>query len=153
LSKVKKDLLNFFKRLSYRLNGQRKNWIKYVAVPEKQERGAWHFHIVTFNLDYIDSKLLAEIWGHGFIKINAVDDVKDLGCYVSKYLTKQVVMFFQGKRYLCSKGLLRPKVYLEDKKKKALIRESIGVKEVFSVDFEIDIREYFKEKVKYSLCY
>lgn len=97
----------FIKRLKYKFKD-----IKYVAVIEfqdKNKRGAVHYHMIA-NLPYIKAKELQEIWSYGYIKINAIDKVDNIGAYVIKYMTKdQADERLQGlKAYNCSKGLERP---------------------------------------------
>lgn len=57
------------------------------------------------NLPYIAAKELENIWSNGFIKINAIDKVDNLGAYVIKYMTKDHAdERLQGlKAYNCSK--------------------------------------------------
>lgn len=54
-----------------------------------------------------------EIWGHGFVKINAIDKVDNLGAYITKYMTKDKAddRLKTEKGYLCSRNLQRPKIY------------------------------------------
>lgn len=82
----------FIKRLNFSLYGTKKQQLRYLAVWEKQKRGAIHYHIIFFDLPFIKNKDLQEIWGHGFIKINKIDvDSKDnRGRYVSKYFSKDI---------------------------------------------------------------
>jgi hypothetical protein len=86
--------------------------IKYIAVIEfqdKNERGAVHYHMIC-DLPYIKKSVLQELWQVGFIKINAIDKVDNIGAYVIKYATKDNGDDrLQGiKAYNCSKGLKRP---------------------------------------------
>ena len=86
--------------------------IKYVAVIEFQDkngRGAVHYHMIC-NLPFIKNAELTAIWGNGFIKINAITKVDNIGAYVIKYMTKENAdERLQGlKAYNCSKGLERP---------------------------------------------
>jgi hypothetical protein len=63
---------------------------KHVAVIEfqdKNDRGAVHYHCFM-DLPYLAAKELEQIWGYGFIKINAITHVDNLGAYVIKYMTK-----------------------------------------------------------------
>lgn len=66
--------------------------IDYMTVVEPQERGAWHHHLlVRFNDRkgeklFIPSNEVAEIWGHGFIRINSLNEVDNIGAYLSAYL-------------------------------------------------------------------
>ena len=87
--------------------------LKYVAVVEFQDKtrgGVIHYHAVFFNLPYILNDKIAEIWSHGFIKINNVRKIHSIGAYVSKYLQKGVVdaRLFNEKCYFTSRGLIKP---------------------------------------------
>lgn len=97
----------FCKRLKYRYPD-----LKYVTVVEfqdKNDRGAVHYHMIC-NLPYIKKKELSDIWGNGFVKINVIDKVDNVGAYVVKYMNKDIDdTRLQGlKAYNCSKGLKRP---------------------------------------------
>jgi hypothetical protein len=62
---------------------------KYIAVIEfqdKNKRGAVHYHMIC-NSPYLPAAELERIWGNGFVKINAIDKVDNLGAYVIKYMT------------------------------------------------------------------
>lgn len=100
-----------FHRFIMRLRKRHQD-LKYVAVIEfqdKNDRGAVHYHMIC-NLPYIKKSELAEIWGNGFVKINAIDKVDNVGAYVIKYMTTDMDdKRLQGlKAYNCSKGLERP---------------------------------------------
>lgn len=82
------DYDKFIKRLRYKY--KKKTSIDYLAVVEPQGRGAWHMHVLMrFNdLDtiYIKNSDLREIWGHGFVTIKRLDQVDNIGAYLSAYL-------------------------------------------------------------------
>lgn len=82
----------FIKRLNYHLYKTKKQQLKYLAVWEKQKRGAIHYHIIFFALPFIKAKTLQEIWGYGFVKLNKidVDSQENRGRYVSKYFSKDL---------------------------------------------------------------
>ncbi|SCY42841.1 rolling circle replication-associated protein [Lysinibacillus fusiformis] len=82
----------FIKRLNYDLYKQKKQHLKYLAVWEKQKRGAIHYHVIFFNFPFIRIKDLQTIWGHGFVKLNRidVDSQENRGRYVSKYFSKDL---------------------------------------------------------------
>lgn len=104
---------NFIKRLNYRLYKQKKNLLKYLAVWERQKRGAVHYHVVFFDLPYIKKSVLEETWSNGFIKINrvAVDSRENVGRYISKYFTKNVEeKTYKQKAFWKSQNLKVPKV-------------------------------------------
>ena len=82
----------FIKRLNFYIYHEKKQKLKYVAVWERQKRGAIHYHVVFFDLPYIKNNELRNIWGNGFVKINKidVDSIDNRGRYVSKYFTKDI---------------------------------------------------------------
>lgn len=87
--KLMVDVEKFIKRLRYRFKG--KTSIDYLNIVEPQARGAWHCHILMkFNeLDsiYIPNEELRRVWGHGFVRVNRLNDVDNIGAYLSAYLT------------------------------------------------------------------
>ena len=87
---VGQDYDKFLKRLRYKL-GKKLGPIDAIRVLEPHATGNWHIHaLLRFNdlsEVYIANAELAEIWGHGFVKINSLKDVDNIGAYVSAYLT------------------------------------------------------------------
>lgn len=83
--------------------------IKYLAVIEFQERGAVHYHVLS-DISYIPADELQKIWGQGFIYINAITHVDNVGAYIVKYMTKDNTdVRLQGlKAYLYSRNLRKP---------------------------------------------
>ena len=65
--------------------------IEFVRVLEPHADGHAHFHVLLrfddFDKVYIANKDLNELWGHGFVKINSLKDVDNIGAYVSAYFT------------------------------------------------------------------
>ena len=107
----------FIKRLNYNLYGIKKVNLKYTTVIEFQKRGAIHYHTIIYNMPYIAASEISNIWGNGFIKINNIDDVDNVGAYVGEYLGQAEKG--QGKdieddrlrgqkTYFSSRGLLKP---------------------------------------------
>ncbi|NLA96514.1 MAG: Rep protein, partial [Clostridiaceae bacterium] len=77
----------FIKRLKYKFNLN----IKYLTVIEFQDKnrgGVIHYHTIFFNLPYIPNMELSKIWKNGFIRINRIDNVDNVGAYVCKYMSK-----------------------------------------------------------------
>lgn len=83
--------------------------LKYIAVIEFQKRGAIHYHLLC-NLNYISAKVLENTWGNGFVKINRIDHVDNIGAYVIKYMTKEDAdpRLVGKKMYQTSRNLERP---------------------------------------------
>lgn len=96
----------FIQRMRYKYKG-----FKYIAVIEFQQRGAVHYHLMM-DLPYVDKAALQEIWGHGFVKINKINHVDNVGAYLVKYLAKDLedTRLCGLKAYLTSKNLTQPTV-------------------------------------------
>ena len=80
------EFKKFIKRLNYEIYGYKCSNLKYTCVIEFQKRGAVHYHIIFYNLPYTKSNILESVWGNGFIKINKIDDIDNVGAYVAEYL-------------------------------------------------------------------
>ncbi len=108
------EFTNFIRRLNYKLYGVKKAMLKYIAVWEKQKRGAIHYHIIFFDFPFVKAKQLEKIWGNGYIKINKidVDSKENRGRYLSKYFSKDVdEKDYKKKSFFKSQNLKKPKVY------------------------------------------
>lgn len=92
--------------------------VLYCAVPEFQQRGAVHYHVVFFNLPFIPRvyDVVSSVWGLGYTLVESVHDTLGVVGYMSKYLTKQVadMRFFGRKKYFASRGLKKPIVYRDE---------------------------------------
>lgn len=86
--KLYTDLDKFNKKMKYRYRNE--TTLDYLHVVEPQKRGAWHIHsLIRFNeLEkiFIPNADLAKIWGHGFVRIESVKNVDNIGAYLSAYL-------------------------------------------------------------------
>lgn len=104
----------YFKKFVLRMKYRYPDF-KYVAVIEFQDRngrGAIHYHMIS-NLPYIAKQTLSDIWQGGFVKINRIDKVDNVGAYVIKYMTADMDdTRLQGENaYLHSRGLKEPIEY------------------------------------------
>lgn len=89
------------------------NSLKYLAVIEFQDtndRRAVHYHVV-FNIPYIPHKELEKLWGMGFVYIEKINHVDNVGAYLIKYMTKDSTdeRLMGLPAYLRSKNLIEPK--------------------------------------------
>jgi len=73
-----------FNKFIMRLKYQYLN-LRYLSIIEFQKRGAIHYHFLC-NLPHVKNSILSDIWGHGFVKINKIKHVTNLGAYICKYL-------------------------------------------------------------------
>lgn len=104
---VKKANIDF-KRFIQRMRRRYANF-KYVAVIEFHEKGGIHYHMMS-DLPYIPKKQLEGIWSHGFVRINDITNVDNVGAYMVKYMLKDITdeRLRGHKAYLTSRGLNKP---------------------------------------------
>lgn len=118
------EFKKFIQRLNYKLYGTKKANLKYTTVIEFQKRGAIHYHTIVYNMPYLKANEISNVWENGFIKINKIDDVDNVGAYVGEYLGQAEKG--QGKNieddrlrgqktHFSSRGLFKP-VEITDKK-------------------------------------
>ncbi|MDP3836493.1 MAG: hypothetical protein Q8Q67_00025 [bacterium] len=127
IKKANYEFTKFIRRLNYETNDIEKkdlkqSNLKYLAVYELQKRGAIHYHMIFFNLPYIQDvyNRLRDIWGQGRIMVGGkqknfekIKDQKKLNKiieYFTKYIQKSVLenSFPRKKKYITSKNLHKP---------------------------------------------
>ena len=134
IEKANYEFKKFRQRLEYELGIK----LKYLAVIEFQKSGRIHYHVVFFNLPFIRANDLASIWGNGFIKINEISHVDNIGAYVTKYMTKDHDdERLKGKKsYFMSRGLYKPIEKYLNEKEIADLKGSLSHKEVYKNVFQ-----------------
>lgn len=83
------DYKAFWKRFQYWLKKNGYEKAEYITVIEPQARGAWHIHglfIWPGNAPYVPNKALSTLWGQGYVRVTACDEVDNLGAYLTAYL-------------------------------------------------------------------
>ena len=156
------EFMKFIKRLNYHCYGTKKSNLKYTCVVEFQKRGAIHYHVIIYNMPYVKANDIANVWGNGFIKINKIDDIDNVGAYVAEYLGqaekgqgKDVADDrLQGKKsYFSSRGLFKP-VEITDKKIVDAVAAALPIENLtYTADFEnehlgnISYKQYNLKKV------
>lgn len=84
------DFQQFNQRFQYycKIHGYSKP--EYIVMMEPQGRGAWHAHLLYIWQDmkapFIPNEEFRELWGHGFVKIKKLDNVDNVGAYLTAYL-------------------------------------------------------------------
>jgi len=139
------EFQKFIKRLNYKLYGTKKANLKYTTVIEFQKRGAIHYHTILYNMPYLKANEISNIWENGFVKINKIDDVDNVGAYIGEYLGQAEKG--QGKSveddrlrgqksHFSSRGLLKP-VEITDKKIVEQVASALlNEKATYSATFE-----------------
>jgi hypothetical protein len=106
-----REYSKFIQRLNYEM-GCKKSYLKYVVVIEFQKRGAVHYHMVFFNLPFTENlkEKFLDIWGKGFTKYQKIKNVRNVGRYMTKYMTKDIndKRLYGQKCYFGSNNLKKP---------------------------------------------
>ena len=82
--KVYRDCQKLIQKVRYHLGH-----FEYIHVVEPQGRGAWHIHalwIFDNKAPFIDSAWLRNVWGNGFVTVKKLEDVDNVGAYLTAYL-------------------------------------------------------------------
>ncbi len=140
---------NFMKRLNYRIHQTKKSKLQYVLVPEFQKRGAVHYHAIYFNLPWFGADLLADTWAHGFVRINQIAHINNIGSYIAKYIGKDMNdhRLAGQKHYFTSRGLKRP-IFIKDPATYAGLHEHVADLPItYASEFDSDMHGH----VRYSL--
>lgn len=87
--KVGQDYEKFIKRLRYEYKDI--SSVEAIKVLEPHASGNWHMHILLkfpdVNKVFIPFADLNRIWGNGTVTVRALNDVDNIGAYVSAYLS------------------------------------------------------------------
>lgn len=82
--KLKNDFKNFNTRCR-KIFGH----YEYITAAEPQGRGAWHLHCVFIfkgKAPYMENAVVRECWKQGFVTVKRLDDVDNVGAYLTAYL-------------------------------------------------------------------
>ena len=125
VSEANNYFMKFIKRLNYSVY-TKISALKYATVIEFQKRGAVHYHSLFFNLPYIPRiyDFTNSLWKLGYLNIKAVDRVKNLSRYMTKYMKKsmQDERLIGRKRYFVSRGLYKPITIRNDSTVNSIIK-------------------------------
>lgn len=84
------DFRKFNMRFQYYCKTHGYSKPEYIVMMEPQGRGAWHAHLLYIWQDqkapYISNQDFREMWGHGFVRIKKLDNVDNVGAYLTAYL-------------------------------------------------------------------
>jgi len=85
IKKANYEFKKFILRFNYKLGFK----VRYMAVPEFQERGAVHYHLIVFNLPFTSGAWIEkEVWKGGGTDISLVNRQFGSFNYITKYFTK-----------------------------------------------------------------
>jgi len=84
------DFEKFNKRFQYYCKSKGYSKPEYIVMMEPQGRGAWHAHLLYIWQDmkapFIPNEEFRALWGHGFVRIKKLDNVDNVGAYLTAYL-------------------------------------------------------------------
>lgn len=83
------DFKKFNMRFQYYCKSKGYGKPEYITVVEPQERGAWHHHLLYIwdsKAPFIANNTLADLWGNGYVTIKELDNVDNVGAYLTAYL-------------------------------------------------------------------
>lgn len=164
VKEVRNDVKNFvrqMKRYGYDM--------KYLYILENQRErgekegndGSLHVHMVLFIDDKINLEVLNRCWKHGTTDIGVGRNIRNLGAYVCKYLTKDNLLEFGSRSYSCSIGLNRgqEEVFYTDGYSTSAIGVHVDdvlseldihyVPEPYTVTFPTKDHEIFEQTISY----
>lgn len=85
-----KQLYKDFKRFMTRFKRRFEDYnIEYITACEPQARGAWHMHLILIFdkvAPFIPNATIENLWEQGFTKTNKLDDIDNIGAYLTAYL-------------------------------------------------------------------
>lgn len=151
----------FKQRMDYEITKEKKSYLKYAGTIEFQKRGAVHYHILFFNMPFIEMiyDKIEKIWGKGFIIVKSIEEPRSLASYLCKYMTKNGAdeRLCGHKSYFTSKELKKPIELLDEFRIQNLkdeVLESVKFREdQFKNEFcgevnyqRYDLEDYKKEK-------
>lgn len=86
--RVYTDFDKFMKRMKYKYRDA--STIDYINVLEPHATGNFHMHVLMRFNDlesiYIQNSEMAQIWGNGFVTIQSLKGIDNIGAYLSAYL-------------------------------------------------------------------
>ena len=110
------DLSGFFSKLSRFFRYYRSQYnanVQYVLIPERHEKGGWHFHgavkgipkdkLIINKYDYLDWPDYGNRFG--YISLGPIKSKARAASYITKYVTKTLLQDKNLKAYYCSRGL------------------------------------------------
>lgn len=110
----RKDFNTFARNIKYTFG----SGVRYICVSEFQKRGALHYHALFWGVPPCvvraerDTRLVASLWGKGFVFLKETDGHAKLSSYLVKYFSKSMKdnRLFGKKLYIASRNVLRPVV-------------------------------------------
>lgn len=82
---VSKDFDRFMKRFKRKYGD-----VDYIRVLEPHASGNWHLHVLLrlndFEVAYVSNEDMSKLWKNGFVNVQSVRNVDNVGAYLTAYL-------------------------------------------------------------------
>jgi len=110
---ARKDFNAFARNVRNRFNTK----VSYIAVIEFQKRGAIHYHALVWGIPSAISanerraRVVASLWGQGFVDIKIPDNRQDQSIKVARYLSKYMSKSYIDKRMLKKKHISVQRIF------------------------------------------
>lgn len=126
-----REYKKFIQRLRYKY-GKDFKYANVIQFQDKNRDGVVHYHMMS-DLPYIPQKELQKIWGHGFVGINKITHVDNVGAYMIRYMAKDMVdaRLMGEKSYMTSRNLERPIEYIGEEAE--LVIKALGLENTKTV--------------------
>lgn len=72
---------------------------EYITAAEPQGRGAWHMHtllIFDHKAPFMKNEDISDLWAQGFVTVKKIDDVDNVGAYLTAYLGDYALEDYDG---------------------------------------------------------
>lgn len=155
IKKCKKQLRYFLnKYAAKRIEKSGRSDFKYLFVPERHEKGGFHFHglITEVSEDELIEKkdgYMWKAWKYGISDLSEVRDMERISTYITKYITKDIetqIDQIGTSRYIASRNCNTPKTqYYRLKDDFSLHDENIKDFTSMLVRDNLDCLEYSKK--------
>ena len=113
VKEANKEFKKYIQRMRYRYGDFK--YANVIQFQDKNRGGVVHYHMMS-DLPYIPHEDLEKIWGHGFVGINKIDHVDNVGAYMIRYMAEDMndTRLMGEKSYSTSKNLDRPIEFVGD---------------------------------------
>lgn len=134
------DFKQFNQRFQYYINKLGYDKAEYIVMCEPQGRGAWHCHLLyIFDVvaPFISNDIIFGLWKHGYTKIKKLDDVDNVGAYLTAYLgDMEVLEAIDNQLVVCGQKSKIVDVDVDGKKEKKYFIKGARLK-LYPVNFNM----------------
>jgi hypothetical protein len=97
---------------------------EYITAAEPQNRSAWHLHAVLIFADtapFMKNSDVRDLWGKGFVKVQKLTDVDNIGLYLTAYLSDLPLDDFGNAKHIKSCDMKNLEIISDDGERKTKV--------------------------------